>query len=168
MRGKAWSAFSRCSTASLVLATSGLLISLNHIPEAGAEALQPGDPGLNVSFLLNNFQIGYDRRVRPNYGGIPVTVGVTLFILSIGDLSEKFMDFTFDMYFRQFWSDNRLRFNGSNFGIDKLVVGAEYIRLIWVPDTFFVNEKVATFHKATTENQFLRISQSGDVLRSIR
>ena len=34
-------------------------------------------------------------------GGIPVTVGVTMFILSIGDLSEKFMDFTFDMYFRQ-------------------------------------------------------------------
>ena len=97
-----------------------------------------------------------------------MTVGVTLYILSIGDLSEKFMDFTFDMYFRQFWSDNRLRFNGSNFNIDKLVVGAEYIRLIWVPDTFFVNEKVATFHKATTENQFLRISQSGDVLRSIR
>ena len=78
------------------------------------------------------------------------------------------MDFTFDMYFRQFWSDNRLMFNGSNFGIEKLVVGAEYIRLIWVPDTFFVNEKVAPFHKATTENQFLRISQSGDVLRSIR
>ena len=102
------------------------------------------------------------------FTGDPVTVGVTLYILSIGDLSEKFMDFTFDMYFRQFWSDNRLRFNGSNFNIDKLVVGAEYIRLIWVPDTFFVNEKVATFHKATTENQFLRISQSGDVLRSIR
>ena len=78
------------------------------------------------------------------------------------------MDFTFDMYFRQFWSDNRLKFNGSNFGIEKLVVGAEYIRLIWVPDTFFVNEKVATFHKATTENQFLRIAQSGDVLRSRR
>ena len=36
-----------------------------------------------------------------NPGGIPVTVGVTMFILSIGDLSEKFMDFTFDMYFRQ-------------------------------------------------------------------
>ena len=52
--------------------------------------------------------------------------------------------------------------------LEKLVVGAEYIKLIWVPDTFFVNEKVATFHKATTENQFLRISQSGDVLRSIR
>ena len=61
----------------------------------------------NISNILNSFQVGYDRRVRPNYGGVPVTVGVTLYILSIGDLSEKFMDFTFDMYFRQFWTDPR-------------------------------------------------------------
>ena len=45
--------------------------------------------------------------MRPNYGGQPVTVGVTLYVLSVGDLSEKFMDFTFDMYFRQFWIDPR-------------------------------------------------------------
>ena len=31
----------------------------------------------------------------------------------------------------------------------KLVVGADYIKLIWVPDTFFVNEKTAQFHAAT-------------------
>ena len=67
--------------------------------------------GVNISYILNSFQIGYDRRVRPNYGGIPVTVGVSLYILSIGDLSEKDMDFTFDMYFRQFWSDPRLSFD---------------------------------------------------------
>ena len=76
-----------------------------------------------------------------------MTVGVTLYILSIGDLSEKFMDFTFDMYFRQFWNDPRLQFNRLDYGIDQLVVGAEYINLIWVPDTFFVNEKIALFHQ---------------------
>ena len=103
---------------------------------------------VNISHILNSFQIGYDRRVRPNYGGIPVTVGVTLYVLSIGDLSEKFMDFTFDMYFRQFWKDPRLAFERQA-DLDKLVVGAEYIKLIWVPDTFFVNEKVAYFHAAT-------------------
>merc|ERR1712013_644278 len=104
---------------------------------------------------------------RPNYGGIPVTVGVSLYILSIGDLSEKFMDFTFDMYFRQFWHDPRLAFEQRP-NLNKLVVGAEYIKLIWVPDTFFVNEKVALFHQATTENQFLRIMYTGNILRSIR
>jgi len=124
--------------------------------------------GVNISHILNSFQIGYDRRVRPNYGGIPVTVGVSLYILSIGDLSEKYMDFTFDMYFRQFWTDPRLSFDRNEFGIDKLVVGSEYIKLIWVPDTFFVNEKIALFHQATTENQFLRITHSGEVLRSMR
>merc|ERR1719422_262404 len=72
------------------------------------------------------------------------------------------------MYFRQYWSDPRLSFDREQFGIDKLVVGAEYIKLIWVPDTFFVNEKTALFHDATTENQFLRITAAGDVLRSIR
>ena len=62
---------------------------------------------INNLVYLSYFQVGYDRRVRPNYGGQPVTVGVTLYVLSIGDLSEKFMDFTFDMYFRQFWTDPR-------------------------------------------------------------
>ena len=72
-----------------------------------------------------------------------------------------------DMYFRQFWTDPRLSFEKKP-NLEKLVVGAEYIELIWVPDTFFVNEKTAYFHKATTENQFLRIMSTGEILRSIR
>ena len=28
-------------------------------------------------------------------------------------------------------------------------MGAEYIKLIWVPDTFFVNEKIALFHQVS-------------------
>ena len=90
--------------------------------------------------------------MRPNYGGPPVTVGVTLYVLSIGELSEKFMDFTFDMYFRQFWTDPRLSFERSE-NLEKLVVGAEYIQLIWVPDTFFVNEKIALFHQVGSQQR---------------
>ena len=129
--------------------------------------MDDGSSTVNISAILNQFMVGYDKRVRPNYGGIPVTVGVSLYVLSIGDLSEKYMDFTFDMYFRQFWHDPRLAFEVRP-GLTKLVVGAEYIKQIWVPDTFFVNEKVALFHDATTENQFLRITHAGDILRSIR
>ena len=141
----------------------------NYIPlsEGMMKDQEDAEAAVNISAILNQFMVGYDKRVRPNYGGIPVTVGVSLYILSIGDLSEKFMDFTFDMYFRQFWHDPRLSFDKRP-NLEKLVVGAEYIKLIWVPDTFFVNEKVALFHQATTENQFLRITYAGDILRSIR
>jgi hypothetical protein len=62
-----------------------------------------------------------------------------MFILSIGDLSEKFMDFTFDMYFRQArkdrimqrmktafqtWYDQRLTFDKQP-ELDKLMVSCE-------------------------------------------
>ena len=150
----------------LLVATAALLLLLATTQVAvGNEEADTN--AVNISAILNQFMVGYDKRVRPNYGGITVTVGVSLYILSIGDLSEKFMDFTFDMYFRQFWHDPRLAFERRP-GLDKLVVGAEYIKLIWVPDTFFVNEKGALFHQATTENQFLRIMHTGDILRSIR
>lgn len=89
------------------------------------------------------------------------------FVVKINLKFVKFQDFTVDMYFRQFWKDDRLIFE-RKLGLDKLVVGAEYINLIWTPDTFFVNEKTAYFHEATTENQFLRILHDGNVLRSIR
>ena len=81
--------------------------------------------------------------------------------------SYVLQDFTLDMYFRQFWQDPRLSFE-KRASLEKLVVGAEYIKLIWVPDTFFVNEKTAYFHDATTDNQFLRILHTGEILRSIR
>ena len=71
------------------------------------------------------------------------------------------------MYFRQFWQDKRLEFERRP-NLENLVVGAEYIHQIWTPDTFFVNEKTAYFHVATTENQFLRILHDGNILRSIR
>ena len=58
---------------------------------------------MHDTFLIILFyQFDYDRRVRPSYGGSPVSVGVSLYVLSISDISEKFMDFTFDMYFRYF------------------------------------------------------------------
>ena len=90
-----------------------------------------------------------------------------IFYSLIQDCCPNLQDFTLDMYFRQFWQDPRLSFEKRE-GLEKLVVGAEYINLIWVPDTFFVNEKTAYFHKATTENQFLRILHTGEILRSIR
>lgn len=61
-------------------------------PNTGVNAQMGGmsDNGkdVNISALLNSFQMGYDKRVRPNYGGVAVTVGVSMYVLSISRLSE--------------------------------------------------------------------------------
>ncbi|KAL7642734.1 UNVERIFIED_CONTAM: hypothetical protein RMT77_007299 [Armadillidium vulgare] len=122
---------------------------------------------VNISAILDSLQTGYDKRIRPNYGGSHVDVGITMHILSISSLSEVQMDFTLDFYFRQHWGDPRLAFPNQH-GLKQLTVGSEYLQKIWVPDTFFANEKKSYFHMATTSNEMLRISNKGQVLRSMR
>ncbi|XP_059057571.1 gamma-aminobutyric acid receptor subunit beta-like [Achroia grisella] len=122
---------------------------------------------VNISAILDSLSVSYDKRVRPNYGGPPVDVGVTMYVLSISSLSEVKMDFTLDFYFRQFWTDPRLAYKKRT-GVETLSVGSEFIKNIWVPDTFFVNEKQSYFHIATTSNEFIRIHHSGSITRSIR
>ncbi|KAH9491111.1 hypothetical protein DERF_015846 [Dermatophagoides farinae] len=124
--------------------------------------------GQNITRILNAFfDSGYDKRVRPNYAGPPVQVGVTMHIISISSISAVQMDFTSDFYFRQSWRDSRLSFQPQP-GIQALYVGAEVSEKIWVPDTFFANEKAAQFHMATTPNTFIRIKSNGDVFLSMR
>ncbi|XP_071050472.1 gamma-aminobutyric acid receptor subunit beta isoform X5 [Onthophagus taurus] len=132
---------------------------------AGTPDKYMGD--VNISAILDSFSVSYDKRVRPNYGGPPVEVGVTMYVLSISSVSEVLMDFTLDFYFRQFWTDPRLAFRKRP-GVEQLSVGSEFIKNIWVPDTFFVNEKQSYFHTATTSNEFIRIRHSGTITRSMR
>ena len=120
-----------------------------------------------TKILRKFFQHGYDKRVRPNYSGPPALVNVSFHIIGISSVDEVQMDFTTDFYFRQKWFDPRLEFDPVG-EIDELCVGAEFAEKIWLPDTFFANEKTATFHKATTENTFIRIANNGRVYRSIR
>ncbi|XP_032690483.1 gamma-aminobutyric acid receptor subunit beta isoform X2 [Odontomachus brunneus] len=152
----------------LLAATVALLPATHRAPFAYAATgggSMLGD--VNISAILDSFSISYDKRVRPNYGGPPVEVGVTMYVLSISSVSEVLMDFTLDFYFRQFWKDPRLAFKQRT-GVETLSVGSEFIKNIWVPDTFFVNEKQSYFHIATTSNEFIRIHHSGSITRSIR
>lgn len=42
------------------------------------------------------------------------------------------------------------------------------ISRVWVPDTYFVNEKAAKYHEITSKNALLRISPDGSLLYSTR
>lgn len=106
---------------------------------------ESSETGRQITGILDRFMsLGYDKRVRPNYGGPPVEVNVTMRILSISSVSEVMMDFTADFYFRQTWHDPRLSFKKLG-DIQTLYVGAEVSKKIWLPDTFFGNEKLVSF-----------------------
>lgn len=69
-----------------------------------------------------------------------------------------------DMYFRQEWLDPRLTFNQDVV----LYLTSEMSSRLWVPDTYFINEKAAKYHEITSKNSLLRISRDGKLLYSTR
>uniref|UniRef100_A0A0N4ZF28 Gamma-aminobutyric acid receptor subunit beta n=1 Tax=Parastrongyloides trichosuri TaxID=131310 RepID=A0A0N4ZF28_PARTI len=124
---------------------------------------------VNVTRLLDALIISHDKRIRPNYGGKPTVISVTAHIITISAISEVTMDFSVDLYLRQFWRDTRLAFGKYNtMNISSLTIGIDMVKSIWTPDTFFPNEKKSFFHETTSHNSFLRIDKDGNVLRSIR
>ncbi|XP_033112937.1 gamma-aminobutyric acid receptor subunit beta-like [Anneissia japonica] len=121
---------------------------------------------LNVSMILSSLLDEYDQGLRPNYGDDEVLVNVSMYIYSMGDVSETGMEYTIDLYFRQQWSDPRLSFDGTN--IDDLALTNEMVKKLWVPDTYFINEKRANYHTVLSENSLIRIKPNGDLLYSTR
>ncbi|XP_075889010.1 gamma-aminobutyric acid receptor subunit alpha-6a isoform X2 [Nelusetta ayraudi] len=75
------------------------------------------------------------------------------------------MDYTMDMFFRQMWIDERLKFEGPT---EILRLNNRMVEKIWVPDTFFRNSKRSISHNMTTPNKLFRIMQNGTVLYTMR
>ncbi|XP_070553292.1 gamma-aminobutyric acid receptor subunit beta-like [Ptychodera flava] len=123
------------------------------------------DEGIaNVTKVLNGLLDGYDKRLRPNYGGTPVLVNVSMLVYNLGPIVATSMEYKLDFYFRQLWYDNRLKFSLP----DDLYLNADVLNHLWLPDTYFVNEKNAYFHQVTNPNSLVRISPNGRVLYSTR
>ncbi|MBN3280809.1 GBRA6 protein, partial [Polyodon spathula] len=70
-----------------------------------------------------------------------------------------------DVFFRQTWVDERLKFDGS---IEILRINNIMVSKIWTPDTFFRNGKKSIAHNMTTPNKLFRIMKNGTVLYTMR
>ncbi|XP_023321281.1 gamma-aminobutyric acid receptor subunit alpha-6 isoform X3 [Eurytemora carolleeae] len=111
----------------------------------------------------------YNRQMRPpgeNLDTSPVQVQINMAIRSMGPVDEVRELFSLDCYFRQSWTDTRLRFNTT--GISELVLDWQFLTKIWKPDTTFLNGQKCYLHKITVPNRFIRISPSGRVSYSQR
>uniref|UniRef100_A0A3Q3RXR9 Gamma-aminobutyric acid type A receptor subunit alpha6a n=1 Tax=Mastacembelus armatus TaxID=205130 RepID=A0A3Q3RXR9_9TELE len=115
--------------------------------------------------ILNQLLNGYDNRLRPGSGGGITEVKTDIFVTSFGPVSDVEMEYTMDMFFRQMWVDERLKFDGP---IEILRLNNRMVDKIWTPDTFFRNSKKSISHNMTTPNKLFRIMQNGTVLYTMR
>ena len=53
---------------------------------------------------------------------------MNIFIRSMGPIDESLQKFTFDCYFRQFWTDRRLAFNNSNADFKVIIINWRNVR----------------------------------------
>jgi len=65
------------------------------------------------------------------------------------------------MYLRQAWRDPRLAFIPDITRTTQLRLGDDSWSRIWIPDTFFRNEKRAAFHEVSVKNRLLRLNATG-------
>merc|ERR1711953_1020379 len=90
---------------------------------------------------------------RPGTGVKPTEVEVNIAIRSMGPIDETQERYTLDCYFRQYWYDERLKFNQS-YLINELAMNWQFLEKIWRPDTFFLNGKDSYLHKIAVPNRF--------------
>lgn len=80
-------------------------------------------------------------------------------------LSLHFQDYTLTMYFQQAWRDKRLSYSEIplNLTLDNRVADQ-----LWVPDTYFLNDKKSFVHGVTVKNRMIRLHPDGTVLYGLR
>ncbi|XP_044007866.1 gamma-aminobutyric acid receptor subunit beta-like isoform X3 [Aphidius gifuensis] len=119
----------------------------------------------NVTQTITRILDGYDIRLRPNFGGEPLPVGMDLTIASFDAISEVNMDYTITLYLNQYWKDERLAFSQEG---DVLTLSHDFAEKIWVPDTFFANDKNSFLHDVTERNKLVRLSGDGSITYGMR
>ncbi|KAL0973745.1 hypothetical protein UPYG_G00210380 [Umbra pygmaea] len=143
---------------------SFMLLTLICCAQSAKDLRDPSNMPL-VKDTVDRLMKGYDIRLRPDFGGAPVAVGMNIDIASIDMVSEVNMDYTLTMYFQQAWRDKRLSYSeiALNLTLDNRVADQ-----LWVPDTYFLNDKKSFVHGVTVKNRMIRLHPDGTVLYGLR
>ena len=73
-----------------------------------------------------------------------------------------------DLLLRQWWNDDRLDYSKWNTTEQKLELDTKTMNKVWVPDTYFSNERRASIHSVTTTNKLMHIYKDGTIVYSMR
>uniref|UniRef100_A0A914H3U0 Ig-like domain-containing protein n=1 Tax=Globodera rostochiensis TaxID=31243 RepID=A0A914H3U0_GLORO len=133
-----------------------------------------GDPVSDTQILSTLLNRGYDWRVRPPGTNLsiqgdhgPVVVYVNMLIRSISKIDDVNMEYSAQLTFRETWVDGRLAYGLPRDGKpDHIILTAG--QQIWMPDSFFQNEKMARKHEIDKPNVLIRVHKDGLILYSVR
>ncbi|KAE9547908.1 hypothetical protein FO519_008877 [Halicephalobus sp. NKZ332] len=124
-----------------------------------------------IKKLLEGGPESYDWRVRPQGTLDPlvknssVNVVVNIYLRSLSKIDEINMEYSLQLTFREEWVDERLLFFSDTVPHVNFSPGQK----IWLPDTFFQNEKEGRRHEIDQPNILLRVQNgSANVLYSSR
>ncbi|PAA70668.1 hypothetical protein BOX15_Mlig026840g2 [Macrostomum lignano] len=160
--------------ARLLLVLLAVLLAWVQVADCGAA---PNYTNIVDRIVFHIFR-GYNKHQRP----VPASrqkpdgtieedstdVDVNMKILSINKVDVINMEFTLDMYLRQFWKDTRLRwdhYKDFSFYNESIAIPAKKEHL-WLPDLFFRNGKEGYLHKMTQPNYLIRVEPDGQILYS--
>uniref|UniRef100_A0A665W543 Gamma-aminobutyric acid (GABA) A receptor, alpha 6a n=1 Tax=Echeneis naucrates TaxID=173247 RepID=A0A665W543_ECHNA len=118
----------------------------------------------NITRILDRLLDGYDNRLRPGSGGNSKVKRCLINEDKVPPITGV-LEYTMDMFFRQMWVDERLKFEGPT---EILRLNNLMVDKIWTPDTFFRNSKKSISHNMTTPNKLFRIMKNGTVLYTMR
>lgn len=117
--------------------------------------------------MLNDSK--YDPSIKPNFERDNATqVAVQLSIRDMHSISEVSMEYSVDLLLRQWWNDDRLDYSKWNTTEQKLELDTKTMNKVWVPDTYFSNERRASIHSVTTTNKLMHIYKDGTIVYSMR
>uniref|UniRef100_A0A914CZF1 Uncharacterized protein n=1 Tax=Acrobeloides nanus TaxID=290746 RepID=A0A914CZF1_9BILA len=156
----------------LIFLLNESLVKANTINNNGYEKLL--DEQRIIRRLLEGGEDKYDWRVRPrgslqpaneDQNDQPVQVNVNMYLRSISKVDDVNMEYSLHFTFREEWIDERLLFESDSLSHIVLSAGQK----IWLPDTFFQNEKDGKKHDIDTPNILIRVyNGSARILYSCR
>ncbi|CAF0986128.1 unnamed protein product [Didymodactylos carnosus] len=119
----------------------------------------------DVSTTIEELLKSYDSRLRPSFGNTPLLLDIEIRLASFDSISEVNMDYTLTLYLNQYWRDDRLAYGDIS---EEIILTGEIIDRIWLPDTFFPNDKSAYLHDVTEKNKMIRLNGNGDIVYGMR
>jgi hypothetical protein len=123
----------------------------------------------DIGKVIDDLFVNYDKRVHPNNGEKQLDVAVEAAILDVYNFDELNHQVTLVMYFRQKWTDPRLKFDTDQVnGVASVLLDPEQAKKLWIPDTFIANERSVVQHQFSGPNEFTRVLNNGSVTRSVK